>query len=54
MMRSSNMSPDAGMQLPLERRVRDEVRDGLAVAAASVSASVALVLAAALLMKLAG
>lgn len=38
----------------LERRVRDEVRDGVAVAAASVGASVLFVLAATLLMKLAG
>jgi hypothetical protein len=36
------------------RRVRDEVKDGVAVAAASVAASVALVLLANLLMKLAG
>ena len=39
---------------PRARRVREEVRDGIAVAAASVAASVALVLVATLLMKLAG
>ncbi len=36
------------------RRVRDEVKDGVAVAVASVAASVTLVLVATLLMKLAG
>jgi len=36
------------------RRVREEVRDGVAVAAASIAASVALVLVATLLMRLAG
>jgi hypothetical protein len=36
------------------RRVRDEVKDGVAVAVASMAASVALVLVATLLMKLAG
>lgn len=40
-------------QAPL-RRVRDEVRDGVAVAAASVAASTALVLVATLLMRLVG
>jgi hypothetical protein len=42
-----------GIVRPSVRRVRDEVRDGVAVAAASVFASVALVLVATLLMKLA-
>jgi hypothetical protein len=36
------------------RRVREEVRDGVAVAMTSVVASVALVLVATLLMRLAG
>ncbi|MDX6308250.1 MAG: hypothetical protein QOI06_1296 [Nocardioidaceae bacterium] len=36
------------------RRVRDEVKDGIAVAAASVAASIAVVVLATLLMKLAG
>ncbi len=36
------------------RRVRDEVRDGVAVAAASVAASTALVLVATDLMRLVG
>lgn len=40
--------------VPGERRVRDELKDGVAVAAASVGASVAVVMAATLLMKLAG
>jgi len=36
------------------RRVREEVRDGVAVAAASIAASVGLVLVATLLMRIAG
>jgi hypothetical protein len=36
------------------RRVREEVRDGIAVAATSVAASVLLVLVATVLMRLAG
>ena len=36
------------------RRVRDEVRDGIAVAGASLAASVVLVALASLLMKFAG
>jgi len=45
-------------QLDLEhrpvRRVRDEVRDGVAVAVTSVTASVVLVLVATVVMRLAG
>ena len=40
-------------QRPL-RRVREEVRDGVAVAVPSIAASVALVLVATVLMRLAG
>lgn len=36
------------------RRVRDEVKDGVKVAAASIAASVGLVLVATLLMRLVG
>jgi hypothetical protein len=37
-----------------QRRLRDEVKDGVAVAAASVAASVVVVLVATVLMRLAG
>lgn len=40
-------------RVPL-RRVREEVRDGVAVAAASIAVSTALVLVATLLMRLVG
>ena len=47
--------PDqSDLDQPPVRRVREEVRDGFAVAMTSVAASVALVLVATLLMRLVG
>ena len=42
------------LEQPPLRRVREEVRDGFAVAMTSIAASVALVVVATLLMRLAG
>jgi hypothetical protein len=49
-----DVGTDTMVERARTRRVRDEVKDGVAVAVASMAASVALVLVATLLMKLAG